>query len=549
MEIGLYSAAAVSFFALAALCLRLAWRVRSLNQGMRFDQSMAIAILSAAVDGVITIDERGRILTVNPATQRIFGYRPGEIIGRNVSMLMPEPYRSAHDAHLQRYLTTGERRTIGIGREVLGLRKDGSTFPMDLAVGEAPVGDRRIFTGIVRDITDRKRSEEALRTAKEQAENAKVAQSRFLAAASHDLRQPVQALTLFTSALANKISGAPASALLNDMKGSVDALTMLLDALLDVSRLDAGTVIPHETTFSLSTVLERLATDFTPQAEQKELTLHMVPTSAVVRTDPILLYQILQNFLSNSVRYTSQGHLVIGCRRRGRKLRIQVLDTGIGIAEHQYSKIFTEFFQVANVERDRNKGLGLGLAIVDRLSHLLHCPVILRSKEGHGTSIAIDVPLVSFKKITPNVLPLHPEGRAVARVTAGRCLVFVIDDEASVLKGLRMVIEGWGHTVLSARTALEAVTLLEGQKQQPDIIIADYRLRGICNGAEIVQHFRQRFNRQIPGILITGDTAPEWLREATDHGLCLLHKPVEAGELYAALEENLHGKASLAVAN
>jgi PAS domain S-box-containing protein len=227
------------------------------EQQLRDSETKTRAILETAVDGIITIDPQGMILTANPATERIFGYHIDEMVGHKVNMLMPDPYRSAHDSYLERYLTTGERRIIGIGREVHGERKDGSIFPMELSVGEAMIGSARIFTGIVRDITKRKRTEEDLRAAKDEADRARLAQSKFLAAVSHDLRQPVQALTLFTSALAAKITGAPASALIEDMRGSVEALDMLLDAMLDVSSLDAGIIVPHETTFSLATLIER----------------------------------------------------------------------------------------------------------------------------------------------------------------------------------------------------------------------------------------------------------------------------------------------------
>lgn len=506
------------------------------EQELRDSETKTRTILNTAVDGIITIDSLGVVLTANPASEHIFGYPAGEMIGRNVNMLMPEPYHSHHDGYLQRYMTTGERRIIGTGREVEGQRRDGSTFPLELSVGEAQTGGSRVFTGVVRDISERKHIERELRAAKEEAEQARVAQSKFLAVVSHDLRQPVQALTLFTSALATKLAGAPASALLDDIRGSVDALHMLLDAMLDVSSLDAGIIVPHETAFSLSTLFDRLVAEFEPQARQKDVRLSAVTTSAVIRTDPTLLFRILHNFLSNAVRYTNQGRILLGCRRQGRKLRIEVIDTGVGIPASLQEDIYREFFQINNPERDRNQGLGLGLAIVQRLSRLLHCPVALRSQEGHGAAFGVEVPLVSFNK-TANVIPLR---RATADVpTSGEGIVFIIDDESSVLKGLRLVIEGWGYTVLTARTELEAVNLLSGRKQAPDIIIADYRLRGICNGAQVVAHIRQTFGAQVPCILITGDTAPERIREAAKHGFTFLHKPVDSSELLNAILESL----------
>jgi len=187
-----------------------------------------------------------------------------------------------------------------------------------------------------------------------------------------------------------------------------------------------------------------------------------------------------------------------------------VVDSGIGIPELLHEDIFKEFFQIGNPERDRTQGLGLGLAIVQRLSRLLRCPVTVRSQEGRGAAFGVDVTLVGFNKTT-NIFPLWPT--RLEQPVAGKGLVFVIDDEPSVLKGLPLVIEDWGYTVLTARTELEAISVLNGRKQAPDIVIADYRLRGICNGAQVVVHIRQTFGRPVPCILITGDTAPERIRE------------------------------------
>ncbi len=536
MEWLIIGPALVGVVGLAILSVGLTARVKSLQGALRNANGKTSAILEAAVDGIVIIDERGLIESFNGAAERVFGYQAEEVVGRNVKVLMPEPYHSEHDQYLANYHSSGRARIIGTGREVVGRRKDGSTFPMDLEVGEGRMGGKRLFAGIVRDITERKRMDEALRAAKDAAERANLSQSKFLAAASHDLRQPVQALVLFASALETKIFGSPAASLLGDMKGSLDALNMLLDALLDVSRLDAGTIAPRETNFALSTLTERLVAEFGPLAGDKGIALKAVHSSAIVRTDPTLLCRIIGNFLSNAVRYTSQGKILLGCRRRGRKICIQVLDTGIGIPNHLRGEIFKEFYQIGNTERDRDKGLGLGLAIVDRLSRLLRCPVTVQSKEGRGSAFSVDVPLVGFNQAT-NLIYLKPEyPREIVREKG---VVFVIDDEAAVLKGLQLVIEDWGYTVHTARTELEAIDTLSGSGDAPDIVIADYRLRGICTGADVIQHIREVFKRSIPGILITGDTAPERIKEATAHGLILLHKPIHPAELHVAISDIL----------
>ena len=216
-----------------------------------------------------------------------------------------------------------------------------------------------------------------------------------------------------------------------------------------------------------------------------------------------------------------------------------MVDTGIGIPEHLHEEIFKEFFQIGNPERDRTQGLGLGLAIVQRLSRLLRCPVTVRSQEGRGATFGVDVTLVGFNKTT-NIVPLRRS--PLEQPVAGKGVVFVIDDEPSVLKGLRLVIEDWGYTVLTARTELEAIGILNGRKQAPDIIVADYQLRSICNGAQVVAHIRQTFGAPVPCIMITGDVAPERIREANDHGFTLLLKPVQPAELRAAIATNLSAR-------
>lgn len=632
---------------------------------IRDSEAKTRAILETAVDGILSIDESGLILSANRAAERLFEYTAKEMVGQNVTMLMPEPYHSEHDGYLLRYRTTGERRIIGIGREVQGRRKDGSVFPMDLAVGEAVVGERRIFTGIIRDITERKkaneelrqseerfrllidnvrdyaitwldvdghiaswnvgaeriygwaadeilgrpmetfypqeetfeaakalvavresgryegegwrirkdgtrfwahvnitplwdpsgnmrgfvrvarditerkRAEEALRSAKEEAERANIAKSKFLAAASHDLRQPVQALVFFASALETKMGGSPNATVLNDMKGSLEALNTLLDALLDVSRLDAGIVVPQPTNFSLSVLFDRMVSEFTPLAADKKLKLRAISPSVIVRSDPILLGRIIRNLLANAVRYTRRGRILLGSRRHGDTVHIEIWDTGMGIPEGRLKDIFQEFYQISNTERDRSQGLGLGLAIVQRLSRLLECRVTVRSWEGRGSVFSVEVPVIGYSKAR-NVAFLEtepPDGKAVAG------MVLVIDDEILILKGLRMIIESWGYDVLTATSEEEAVETIAKAPRVPDIIIADYRLRQGHTGAEAILNIRRHLDRPIPAIIITGDTAPERLQEAKAHGLKLLHKPVQPLALQLVIAEHVEPSA------
>ncbi|WP_353860712.1 PAS domain S-box protein [Azospirillum formosense] len=490
------------------------------------------AIVQTAVDAMLVIDETGTIQSFNPAAERIFGYETGEAVGRNIRILMPEPYHSAHDGYLQAYQNTGERRIIGIGREVEGRHKDGSVFPIELAVTEWSAGERRYFTGIVRNITERRRAEDALRASKAEADRANVAKSKFLAAASHDLRQPVQAMMLFQSALAERLDGHPAVPLLDSMGLAMNGLRMLLDSLLDVSKLDAGLIVPQLQDLAIGPIIEQLGAEYHPQAQAKGLRLRVVPCTLTIRSDPALLMRILRNLVENALRYTERGGLLIGCRRRGDRLRIEVMDSGIGIPSDKHDEVFEEFFQVGNQERDRSKGLGLGLAVVRRLARLLGHTVHLRSRLGRGSAFCIDVPLVSRQATgaAPSAARLVPDD--------GRGMILVIDDEPLIRLGLQAMLEGWGYRVLTAGSIEDAVQHIESG-EWPSAILADYRLRDGKTGLDAIRAVCERLRASVPATIITGDTAPERLAEARAGGHTLLHKPIAAHELRNAVVEML----------
>ncbi|KAA0679005.1 PAS domain S-box protein [Roseomonas genomospecies 6] len=498
------------------------------------------AIVDTAVDAILVIDRAGVLHSFNRAAERIFGYAVEEVMGRNVSMLMPEPDRGAHDGYLKRYHRTGERRIIGIGREVSGRRKDGSVFPLELSVAEWKADGETRFTGIVRDITARKTAEEALLAAKDaaeeameralraadearrektRAEKAERAKTQFLAAASHDLRQPVQSLYFFAQVLDDKLRGNSGHELVASMGHSLDALKLLLDSLLDVSRLDAGAVVPSVTECAVGPLLDRLAAEYGPRAEGQGLRLRVVPTSLWARTDPMLLERILRNLIENALRYTERGGVVVGCRRGNGALRIEVADNGVGVPEELQQTVFEEFFQIGNPERDRTKGLGLGLAIVKRLAGLLGHTIALRSRPGRGSVFSVELPSVRARAI------LRRNGADRAN-DDGQGLVVVIDDEAIVLLSLRTLLEQWGYEVVAAVSGEEAVDLLHGLGRLPDLIIADYRLREGRTGVEAIRDIHGVCGVRVPAVVLTGDTAPERITEIRGAGFRLVHKPI-----------------------
>lgn len=372
---------------------------------------------------------------------------------------------------------------------------------------------------------------EQLRAQKEEAERANIAKSKFLAAASHDLRQPLHALTLFTSALQETAQSEKAQKLVGQVDTSVTALKSLFDALLDISRLDAGTIQVEKTHFPLQSLLTRLANDFDPQAREKGLQLHWPTCNFVVYTDINLFEQILRNFLSNAVRYTGQGDIYVQCGSRDGRVYVDVTDTGIGIPPDKVQLIFDEFQQLNNPERDRSKGLGLGLAIVQRTAQLLGHRIDVQSEPGIGSTFSILTDPGNAARVQPDV-PVD------CSLTSNHCdaaLIMVIDDEYSVLEGMDSLLRLWGYEVITASDQQEALERIADEGISPDAIIADYRLRDNRTGIEAVLAIHQQYSVSIPALIVTGDIAAEQLREVHDSGLQILHKPVAPGKLRSFL--------------
>lgn len=375
---------------------------------------------------------------------------------------------------------------------------------------------------LVQDVTLQKSTEEALQAAKDKAEQANEAKTRFLAAASHDLRQPLQALHLFMGLLEKKVLDGELRPIVEKAGHSVEALEGLLGALLDISQLEAGIIQPKPEDFELDRLIRRMEREFTPLAKEKGVEFRTFEPSRTccIRTDPLLLERIVRNLLTNALRYTEKGGILLGFRCRGERLRIEVWDTGVGIPEDTLHKVFRDFYQVDNPSRDRRKGLGLGLAIVQRLSQLLEHPIRVKSRLGRGSVFAIDVPLADREAVPEPV----PEAAQTERL-AGKTIALV-DDEDDILDAASEALRALDCTVVTAHDRRELKIGIKATPNLPDLIIADYRLAGEDTGTAVVEWIRGELNAQIPALLITGDTDPSRLRSAVDSGLQLLHKPV-----------------------
>lgn len=428
----------------------------------------------------------------------------------------------------------GQLRHIGhvvgrLARDDLAVRTD---LPVRGEVGVLAAGVNDLADALQ---TQRNETEARIREAtadlaakKDLAERANTAKSRFFAAASHDLRQPLHALSLFVATLKERNRQVETQPLIDNIEASTAAMALLFDALLDISRLDAGAIEAHPVHFSLQGMFDDLDKRFSGLASEKQLRLRFRPCECTLYSDPLLIERILVNLVANAIRYTDDGGVLVACRRRGPMLRIGVYDTGRGIPEDQQESVFQEFVQLHNAARDRNKGLGLGLAIVSRLCRLLGHRVTLVSRPGHGSTFSIDVPPGAAGLIRPPA-PAAPPG-----LTPADALVLLIDDEPAILRGMAELFDNWNIDLIVAHSAGEAEHWLDSLERIPDVIVSDYRLPD-DDGLDVVARLREKFGRDLPAIIVTGDTAPDTLRRITQAGLPILHKPLHPAKLRALL--------------
>jgi signal transduction histidine kinase len=361
-----------------------------------------------------------------------------------------------------------------------------------------------------------------------QLELANLAKSRFLAAASHDLRQPLHALGLFVAQLHGRVRANERRRIVARIDAALSAMNELFNALLDISKLDAGVLSPSITEFPVAKLLDRVDTTFTEAAQEKGLSLRFISSSAWVRSDFILLERIVFNLVSNAVRYTSSGGVVVGCRKRGVNLRIEVWDTGPGVPQDQQQNIFGEFYRLGAPGGDGRSGLGLGLAIVDRLCRLLDHSVLLTSILGKGSCFSVALPRVAARpEIDETPAPAHPLMDA-----SDRKLVVVIDDDPLVLEGMGGLFRSWGYQLV-AGTDDEALAGVADRDRPPDLIVSDHHLSSGKTGIEVIEGLRRTLSADIPAFLVSGDTSPELLRQARASGYHLLHKPVDPMTLRA----------------
>lgn len=488
--------------------------------------------LDAAPDALIIVDGGGMVRFANRQATVLFGYSHDELVGQPLEQLVPERFRGGHAGHRVDYFRAPRVRPMGAGLALYARRRDGGEFPVEISL--SPVAaDRALVAAAIRDVSERRRFEAELLTARAAADRANQAKTRFLATASHDLRQPLQTLALLTGALRRTVSGADAAEMLAQQEHAVGTMSRLLNTLLDISKLESGAVRPELRAFRVATVLEALRREFDAVARSKGLELGVEASEESVHSDPAMVEQILKNLVSNAVKYTRQGSVVVLCRRESALLRIEVRDTGVGIPAAQLGYIYDEFYQVAPAANSARDGYGLGLSIVQRLVKLLDARLEVTSEVGRGSMFALLVPLADT---AARDSPVAGAAAQPAPAAAQRKPILLVEDDASVRDATAMLLRVEGYRVTAVASLAAAVGA--AQQEAPELLLTDYHLADGELGTEVLAALRGRGRGDLRAIVLTGDTAV--LGSAGgDPSVRMLGKPVAADQLLRLVRELL----------
>ncbi|WP_460055800.1 hybrid sensor histidine kinase/response regulator NahK/ErcS' [Pseudomonas sp. S2_D06] len=406
---------------------------------------------------------------------------------------------------------------------------------LELRVRERTAELTTLNDQLLREIDERRLVESRLREAKQEAEQANLSKTKFLAAVSHDLLQPLNAARLFTSALLERREPMSSEILVRNVSNSLEDVENLLGTLVDISKLDAGVIKADVAPFALSELLDNLAAEYTQVARSEGLQLHFIGCSALVRSDIQLLARILRNLLSNAIRYTYSGRVVLGCRRHHQCLTIEVWDSGMGIAEHRLEEIFQEFKR-GDVQRpDQDRGLGLGLAIVEKIAGILGHPIHVRSWPGRGSMFSVEVPLSATAPTPPPTLQMSEP--MLERLRGAR--IWVLDNDATICAGMRTLLEGWGCRVVTALSEEDLARQVDNYRAEADLLIADYHLDNDQNGVDAVARINARRASPIPAMMITANYSNELKQQIRELGHTLMHKPVRPMKLKTAMSHLL----------
>lgn len=504
------------------------------------DSRLAEQLLQFAPDAILLVDSSGAIAYANEAVKLLFGYSAEQILGMNVEQLIPQRYRERHRQHRFNFERAASVREMGErGVALYALRQDGTEFPAEIRLAPLPLDGKFAVVAVIRDVTERQKILRELEKARDEAHKANQAKSRFLATASHDLRQPLQSLRLLASTLKQKLTDPALQQLVERQTQAIDAMGDLLNALLDISKLESGTIQPDVQQVEIAQIFRELREQFDVIARSKELELDVEPCEDRLVSDPILLRQLLHNLVANAVKYTDKGRVCVRCEHTGSRLSIDVEDTGIGIPQEELPTIFNEFYQLENRGR-RRQGIGLGLAIVRHICNLLNYQIEVSSQVGFGTRFRVHIPMSAYVPGSPQKPSTVAEGHKVDLGRAPR--VLIIEDDDSVREALILALEMENFDPVAASTAEEGLQLVRDSGVQPDLIISDYHLGSDLTGVDAVLKLREAAGTAIPALFLSGDTSSA-MRVVRDFPHSeLLRKPVDLRQL-AETARDLLGRA------
>ena len=505
---------------------------------------LACSALESAPDAMILIDDKGAVVYANRQFRALFGYAPEEILGREVEQLIPERMRQRHREHRGGYDSNPRVRPMGTRLELFGRRRDGSEFPVEVSLSPIEGKEIALTAAAIRDVSDRKHIEGELiatrreaEQARESADSANRAKSRFLATASHDLRQPLQTLALLNGTLRRTVTDPQAAEALSQQEQSIGAMSRLLNALLDISKLESGAVKPEPTDFAVAAIFEELRREFASVAAGKALELEVETSDACVFSDRSLLEQILRNLVSNAIKYTRRGRVTLKCVATPQPLvRIEVLDTGIGIPADQLGAIYDEFYQVEPAPSGSRDGYGLGLSIVKRIAKLLDLTLEVHSQVGEGSSFALLLPPARSSLVFARAVA-HG-ARAASACANARAVphILLVEDDPGVRQATKMLLNLEGYRVTAVASLGDALQVADGGL---DLLVTDYHLGHPETGVQVIDAVRQVAGEGLPAVLVTGDTSPVIRDLPWDPRRRVARKPLNAEDLLTLLHELL----------
>ncbi|HEY2036183.1 MAG TPA: ATP-binding protein [Steroidobacteraceae bacterium] len=497
--------------------------------------ALLASVLESAPDAMVIVDAAGSILFASRRITALCGYLPEEIVGQGIECLLPERYRQIHLGHRRNYTHNAHPRPMGVDLDLYALHKDETELPVEISLSPIRDGERLLVAAALRDVTERKRIQMELMQARESAERANLAKSRFLATASHDLRQPLQTLSLLNGTLRRVVRDPIAGEAVAQQGQAIDAMSRLTNALLDISKLESGAIRPDPADFAVAALFEEMRNEFASVAASKGLELRIEAAAPSAHSDPSLVGQILRNLIANAIKYTHRGWVRLRSAPCPAGVRLEVADTGIGIPADHLPYIYDEFYQVGIASNTSREGYGLGLSIVHRLVKLLSLKLEVQSEVGRGSTFTLEMP-TGAREARHGVATAPATDPPEARPASARILL--VDDDTGVRNATAMLLRVEGFEVLCATSLAEANEALR-EDPRIDLVIADYHLQTGETGIDVIAAAREVAGEHLGAVLVSGDTSST-LRDvrATDR-LRIASKPMQADELLSAITELL----------